>query len=196
MPSPTQYSRCAVVPCWQQIGYRWRMDPNHLVSQRVHVNGPIVRPMPGNLHIPHGGYFLETLAQDLRHGARSLSRAPGFTVAAVVALSLGIGANSAILSVVSGVLLRPLPYEHHERLVTLLDKGYNPVSPANYLDWKRFAASFAGMGAAEYWTTTITGAGEPEKLYALHLTSDIFPMLGRRPMLGRIWSADEDATGR
>jgi predicted permease len=151
--------------------------------------------MPDRLNAPGAAMLFESFAQDLRHGARSLMRTPGFTLAAVIALALGIGANSAILSVVDGVLLRPLPYDHPERLVTLLNKGYNPIAPANFLDWKRQSSSFEGMGAAEYWTTTITGADEPEKLYALHLTSDIFPMLGVRRILGRVWSASEDATG-
>ena len=114
----------------------------------------------------------------------------------MIALALGIGANSAILSVVSGVLLQPLPYVAPERLVTVLNKGYNPVAPASFLEWKRESKSFERMGAAEYWTTTITGVDEPEKLYALHLSSEIFPMLGVRPVLGRVWTADEDATGR
>ena len=141
-----------------------------------------------------GGMF-ESLKNDLRYGARSLVRTPGFTLAAVLALALGIGANSAILSVVDGVLLRPFAYEHPERLVTLLMRGYNPVSPANFLDWRRQSSSFEQMGAGEYWTTTITGVDEPEKLYALHMSSDIFPMLGVRPLLGRVWSANEDLAG-
>ena len=139
---------------------------------------------------------MESVLQDIRYGARSLARTPGFTLAAVIALALGIGANSAILSVVDGVLLRPLSYAAAERLVTLLSKGYNPVAPASFLEWKRETKSFERMGAAEYWTTTITGVDEPEKLYALHLTSEIFPMLGVQPVLGRVWTADEDATGR
>lgn len=141
-------------------------------------------------------HLLESAMQDIRYGARSLLRTPGFTLAAIIALALGIGANSAILSVVDGVLLRPLSYAAPERLVTVLSKGYNPVAPANYFDWKRQGTSFERTGAAEYWTTTITGAGDPEKLYALHLTSDILPMLGVTPMLGRVWSADDDTKGR
>jgi predicted permease len=151
--------------------------------------------MSDRLHAPAAARLFESFLQDFRHAARSLMRTPGFTLAAVVALALGIGANSAILSVVNAVLLRPLPYENPERLVTLLNKGYNPVAPANFLDWRRQNRSFERMGAAEYWTTTITGVDEPEKLYALHLTSDIFPMLGVQPMLGRVWSANEGARG-
>lgn len=148
-----------------------------------------------NHDVPRGN-LVESIAQDIRYGVRSLARTPGFTLAAILALTLGIGANSAILSVVDGVLLRPLSYAAPERLVTLLSKGYNPVPPANYFDWKRQSTSFERMGAAEYWTTTITGSGDPEKLYALHLTSDILPMLGVAPALGRVWTPGDDAKGR
>ncbi len=140
--------------------------------------------------------MLDTLVQDLRYGARSLLRTPGFTIAAIVALALGIGANSAILSVVSGVLLKPLSYEQPDRLVTVLDKGYNGLAPGTFLDIKRQLHSFTQLGAAEYWTPAITGVAEPEKLYALRLSSDVLPMLGVRPALGRVWTAEEDGTGR
>ena len=140
--------------------------------------------------------MLDTLAQDLRYGARSLIRTPGFTIAAIIALALGIGANSAILSVVSGVLLKPLPYAQPDRLVTVLNKGYNPRARRPSSTRNARLVRSTQLGAAEYWTPAITGVAEPEKLYALHLTSDMLPMLGVRPMLGRVWTADEDGTGR
>ncbi len=140
--------------------------------------------------------MLDSLIQDLRYGARSLIRTPGFTIAAIVALALGIGANSAILSVVSGVLLKPLPYEQPDHLVTVLGKGYNGLAPGNFLEIKRQLRSFTQIGAAEYWTPAITGVAEPEKLYALRLSSDVLPMLGVRPALGRVWTAAEDVSGR
>ncbi|HEV8409207.1 MAG TPA: ABC transporter permease [Gemmatimonadaceae bacterium] len=140
--------------------------------------------------------MFDSLLQDLRYGARSLVRTPGFTIAAIVALALGIGANSAILSVVSGVLLKPLSYEQPDRLVTVLDKGYNGLAPGTFLDLRRQLHSFTQLGAAEYWTPAITGVAEPEKLYALRLSSDVLPMLGVSPALGRVWTTDEDATGR
>ncbi len=139
---------------------------------------------------------MERTLQDLRYAARSLARTPGFTIAAIIALALGIGANSAILSVVSGVLLSPLSYAEPQRLVTVLDQGRNPVAKGSFLDYKRESKSFERLGAAEYWTPTITGTGDPEKLYALHLTSEMFPLLGVKPALGRTWFADEDANGR
>jgi putative ABC transport system permease protein len=142
------------------------------------------------------GVLLETILQDLRHGARALARTPGFTLAAVVALALGIGANTAILSVVEAVLLRPLPYEDPDRLVVILHRGENPVSPANFADWRRQGRAFERMGAAEYWTPNLTGADRPEKLVALRLTSEVLPMLGVRPVLGRFFLPEEEEPGR
>ena len=133
---------------------------------------------------------------DLRDAVRSFLRTPGFTLAATVALALGIGANAAILSVVESVLLQPLPYAEPERLVTILQQGRNPVAAGTFLDWQRQSRSFSAMGAAEYWTATLAGVEEPEKVYALRMTHDVLPMLGVAPMLGHVWSANEDVPGR
>src|SRR5215468_3134148 len=91
---------------------------------------------------------IETLIQDLRYGVRMLRKNPGFTFVAALTLALGIGANTAIFSVVNGVLLRPLPYYEPERIVTLLHDGRFPVSPANFLDFRANSQSFAQMAAA------------------------------------------------
>jgi hypothetical protein len=113
------------------------------------------------------GALLETIGQDVRYGARTLARAPGFTVAAVLALALGIGATTAIFSVVDAVLLRPLPYHQPERLAVVLHGGRYPVAPANYLDWRREASAFERMGAAEYWQTNARRAVRVDPLVAL-----------------------------
>lgn len=102
-----------------------------------------------------GSRFAEQTLQDARYAIRSLARNPGFALAAIVALALGIGANTAILSVVNAILLRPLPYAAPDRLVVLLHRGTNPVAPANFLDWRRQARSFEAMGAADYWTPNL-----------------------------------------
>ena len=142
------------------------------------------------------GTLLETVAQDLRYGLRTLARAPGFTVAAVLALALGIGATTAIFSVVDAVLLRPLPYEHPDRLAVVLTRGTGPVAPGNFLDWRRDASTFERMGAAESWGTNLGSDGRPEHVDGVRVTSDIFPLLGVRPQLGRTFAADEDQPGR
>src|SRR6476620_11877367 len=121
---------------------------------------------------------METLLQNLRYAIRALRKSPGFTAVAIITLALGIGANTAIFSVVNAVLLRPLPYKDDSRLVVILNQGRNPVAPANFIDWRRQSRSFSQMGAAEYWTPNMTGTGNPEKLWAMRLSPDIFPMLG------------------
>src|SRR5215475_11810800 len=101
------------------------------------------------------GTFLATVAADVRYALRALARAPGFAAAAILALALGIGATAAIFSVVSAVLLRPLPYREPGRLAVILHRRTNPVAPANFLDWRREAKSFEAMGAAENWVPNL-----------------------------------------
>ena len=141
------------------------------------------------------GAIVETTMQDARYAVRTLVRRPGFTVVAVLALALGIGATTAIFSVVNGVLLRPLPYHDPDRLVTVLQNGRNPVAPANYLDWKRQNTVFSGMGAAEYWAGNLAG-DVPERVQGLRITSDILSIVGVRPIIGRAFGPEDDvATG-
>ncbi len=142
------------------------------------------------------GALLESTAQDVKYGIRMLLKNPGFTVAAIVALALGIGANTAIFSVVNAVLLRPLPYRDPDRLVVVLHGGSNPVAPANYYDWKKQSQSFKEMGAAEYWSPNMTGGDRPERVWALRLTASMFPLLGVNPMMGRAFSEAEETSGR
>jgi len=142
-----------------------------------------------------GGNFFDTSFRDLRYGARTMLRAPGFTATAVMALALGIGANAAIFSVVNAVLLRPLAYNEPERLVTLLHGGSNPVAVANYIDWRDQSRSFEAVAAAEYWTPNLTGIDNPEHLWGLKVTQNLFPMLGVEPLLGRWFVPGEDRAG-
>ncbi|HEY3169466.1 MAG TPA: ABC transporter permease [Thermoanaerobaculia bacterium] len=143
-----------------------------------------------------GSGSLERLLQDMRYGLRILRRSPGFTAVAVVTLALGIGANTAILSVVNAILLRPLGYADPDRLVVMLHKGRNPVAPANFLDWRAQSRSFESMGAAEVWSANLTSGGTPEKLSALRMTPEILPTLGVQPLMGRFFLLSEDEAGR
>src|SRR5437762_11789834 len=107
---------------------------------------------------------METLYQDLRYSLRNLARTPAFTAVALITLALGIGANTAIFSVVNVVLLRALPYADPDRLVVLLHKGRNPASHGNFMDWKRDNHVFESMAAAESWTPNLTGVDNPQEL--------------------------------
>ena len=123
-------------------------------------------------------------------------RARAFTVTALIALALGIGGTTAIFSVVDEVLLKPLPLGDSDRLVAILQHRSNPVSPANFVDWRRLSTSFERLGAAEYWTPNVTGDGTPEKVQGLRLTRDALQMAGVQPTLGRLFAAGEDDPGR
>ncbi len=140
--------------------------------------------------------WLETIWQDLRYAGRGFQRNPVFTAVAIITLALGIGANTAIFSVVNAVLLRPLPYKDADRLVVILHYGDGPVAPANFIDWRRQNHVFQRMGAAEYWTPNLTGVDRPERLRALHVTADVLPLLGVQPLLGRVFLPEEDQRGR
>jgi len=142
-----------------------------------------------------GVSFIETLMQDARHGVRTMLRAPVFTITTIAVLALGIGANTAIFSVVDAVLLRPLAYRDSGRLVTILMSGEDPVSVANYIDWRDQSRSFAAMGAADFWSPNLTSGDSPEHLTGLKVTQNLLPLLGVQPMLGRLFAAGEDQEG-
>src|ERR1700689_1284185 len=141
---------------------------------------------------------MRTLIQDLRYGLRTLRKNPGFTAIAVLTLALGIGANTAIFSVVNGVLLRPLPFRHPSRLVLIAEKSSFPVistSRENYLDWRDQSHSFEAMEATRSGSITLTGAGEPERLNVRMATAGLFPMLGINAQVGRTFLSEEDRAG-
>src|ERR1044071_6331730 len=114
---------------------------------------------------------MRTLVQDLRFGARVLLKSPGFTAVAVLALALGVAANTAIFSVVQAALIRPLPYRDAARLVTVWEynfvrnKHQNVISPANFQDWKEQSNSFEDMAAYSDWHVNLTGGGEPVEVH-------------------------------
>jgi putative ABC transport system permease protein len=145
--------------------------------------------------------WTETLWQDVRFGMRTLVKNPGFTAVAVIALALGIGANSAIFSVVNTVLLRPLLYQDPERLVMVWEKGaadvfpINSVSAANFLDWRDQNEVFEGMAIINHASFNLTGAGEPERINGRRFSANLFRLLGVEPQLGRAFLPEEDAPG-
>lgn len=143
----------------------------------------------------------DILRQDLRYGARTFGRSPGFTATTILIAALGIGANTAVFSLADHVLIRPLPFPDADRLVKLWEDdtyhGYTATdpSPANYRDWKRMSASFEAMGAYTERSVNLVGKGDPERLNAALVTADLFPLLGVRPALGRIFGPADDREG-
>src|SRR4029453_6360207 len=141
------------------------------------------------------------LWQDLRYGLRPLLKNLGFTIVAVVALALGIGANSAIFSVVNAVLLRPLPFKHPEQLVMVWENaahlGFpkNTPSPPNFLDWQRQNTVFFGMAAMSEHSFNLTGAGEPERLDGRRVSANLFDLLGVPALLGGAFVGEDDRAG-
>jgi putative ABC transport system permease protein len=145
---------------------------------------------------------MQTFWQDLRYGARILLKKHGFTLIAVFTLALGIGANTAIFSVVNSVLLRPLPYPNAERLMTVWEDHQarnGPVnewtSPPGFEDWRDQAKSFDHVVAFQNWQPTLTGQGDPEQLVGALVSHDTFAMLGVMPALGRSFRPEEDQRG-
>jgi putative ABC transport system permease protein len=148
---------------------------------------------------------VETLARDLRYAVRVLRKRPGFATAAIVVLALGIGANTAILSVVHAVLLRPLPYPDPDRVVFVWhvppQAGFPgrtrfSVSPANYYDWEDQSRSFERMALIRFRPFNLSGGTEPETLRAHRVSSGFFSLFGVQPILGRTLLPEEDHPGK
>src|SRR5262245_14614548 len=150
--------------------------------------------------------FIETVIQDLRYGLWMLRRNPGFTFVAVLTLSLGIGANTAIFSVVNAMLLRSLPYYDPQRLVHVTGweeveedgkgrSGSEISGAADYIHWREQSQTFDHLVAYTTGQTYLMGRGEPEQLDAVKVTANLFPALGLTPQLGRAFTPDEDRPG-
>lgn len=143
---------------------------------------------------------MDTLLQDLRYALRSFRRSPGFTAVAVFTLALGLGAATAIFSVVNGVLLRPLPYPDPDAVVRISNSWEGTpraqLSPAEYFDYRDRSDAFAAFGVyATGQEMNLTGSGSPERLQASYLTAGVFPALGVEPALGRAFTPEEDRPG-
>ncbi len=144
---------------------------------------------------------LETLWQDLRYGVRTLRKSPGFTTVAVLSLALGIGANTAIFSVVNAVLLKPLPYDEPDRLIqvwgTNTQAGINTsvVSVPNFIDWQNQNQSFEHLAAYTFSAFTLTGKDEPEQIRSGKVSASLFDLLRVKPIIGRGFLREEDKHG-
>jgi predicted permease len=143
---------------------------------------------------------MDTLLQDIRYGIRMVAKSPGFAAIAILTLALGIGANTALFSVVNGVLLNPLPYRQADRLVAIYAKnkefsqGYS-ISYPNFLDWVRNQRSLSSLAAFREDDYNLTGMGEAERVKAEMVSADFFPVLGVNPVAGRLLRAEEDQAG-
>lgn len=146
-----------------------------------------------------GTMWIESLVQDVCFGARLMAKRPGFTAIVVLTLALGIGGNSAIFSVVNGVLLNPLSFPHPEQLVAVheskpsFDRG--AISYPNFLDWRKDNRSFSAMAVGRQWSFSMTGHGDAARVSANFISSGYFAILGVRPLLGREFTEDEDQPG-
>ncbi len=184
-------ARAAVWAQAVRIAWRFRLDKT--------VHG---RPLPpiGD-EIRRAGMW-DAIRQDVAFGLRMLRRQPGFTAVAVLALALGIGANTAIFSVVDAVLWRPLPFARGDEVVALGEarpregRINGPVAPADYFDWRRDSQSFAAMAAYNETALNLTGSGEPERLRGLAVSPGFLAALGVGPAFGRDFAEEEETFGR
>ena len=139
--------------------------------------------------------------QDVRYALRMLLKNPGFTFVAVITLALGIGATSAMFSVINAVLLRPLPYHEPERLVTIWEESPErdlfqiPVSFANLRDWVDQTQTFEKIAAYTFTNLNLSGVGEPARLSTVRASANLFSLVGAAPLLGRTFLPEEDNEG-
>ena len=141
---------------------------------------------------------MDTIIKDIRYGIRGLSKRPGFTVVAVLTLALGVGANSAIFSVLNAVLLRPLPYLDPDRIVRIDEtegKGGMGVSPPNLLDFQQQNHTFESIAGYTGGSLILTGAGEPLRVQNCAISADLFSVLGVKPLIGRSFSTEDEKPG-
>jgi putative ABC transport system permease protein len=148
---------------------------------------------------------MQTLLQDLRYGARMLMKKPGSTVVAIVTLALGIGANTAIFSVVNAVLLRPLPYDDPQQLAIVWQTNQEalgklgiqrlPVTYADFYDWRDQNNVFEAIAALDPRQFNLTGQGEPEKFNGVRTTPNLFSLLRVKPVIGRDFLPEEEREG-
>jgi putative ABC transport system permease protein len=183
--------REALLAEWERLDFRHKLD---LLRRSASAFWDALWLQPKRLE--------DEMLQDLRFGVRMLLKNPGFTLIAVFTLALGIGANTAIFSVVNAVVLRPLPYPEPERLIRLWEsnpgRGWPEFSASapNYEDWRKQQSVWEQLAAYEFATFNFTGSGEPERVAALSVTANLFPALEVAPALGRNFLPEEEQAGR
>lgn len=142
---------------------------------------------------------MNILGQDLRYAMRMLTKSPGFTIVSLLTLALAIGANTALFSVVNGVLLNPLPYPQPDQLITLDESKPNfssgSISYPNFLDWQKDNHTLSAMVVSRPYSFVLTGLGEAEQVQSEFITSDFFPILGVKPVTGRVFARGDDQQG-
>jgi putative ABC transport system permease protein len=193
---------CRQVRDWERLTQDvWLADRPH-ARPRLDRLADAVDLRAGNLPGPgqRGVHMFADVLRDTRYGIRQLGKSPGFTTVAILTLALGIGATSAMFSVINGVLLRPLPYPHPETLMRVHEivpqYGRFSVAPATFLDWRQQNTVFERIGAYTSGSATFSDAAGPERVSNATVSWDMFDVLGTAPMLGRGFRADEDAPGK
>src|SRR4051794_38816894 len=145
--------------------------------------------------------MFSSFLHDLRYALRTLARNPGFACVSILALALGVGANSAIFTVVQSVLLRPLPFPRSDQLIVVRDRNLKAgfpqfsLSPGNYIDYRDHNHTFSGFTAFNGQGVNLSGGAEPERLRGARVTTDFFDFLGVKPSLGRPFTAQEGQLG-
>jgi putative ABC transport system permease protein len=176
------------------------MSPAEAREKAMRSFGNLNRAVDAAYDVKGGGIF-ETLAQDIRYGVRMLAKHKAFTSVAVITLALGIGANTAIFSVVNELLLRPLPYRDADRIVTVWEvspggRHQNSTSRANFRAWRQQTTSFNYMSVFSDQRLNLTGTGDPEELSVQFTSPDFFKILGVDPILGRTFLPEDDKGGQ
>jgi predicted permease len=166
-------------------------------AARIEVGG--IDRLKEQVHEVQAGNWLHSIASDCRYGVRQLRKNPGFAAVAILTLALGIGANTALFSVVNGVLLNPLPYPHPEELVSIAQKlppfEQFAISYPDFLDWTRMNRTFQALAAYRQNNFNLTGSGEAQHLKATQVSASFLPLLGVNPLIGRNFLAEEDRRG-
>jgi len=172
------------------------LSDEYLLAKRLRA---VEQESPQEPTVPGGGgvnNFLGSIWPDLRYGLRQLRRNPGFTAVAVLTLALGIGANTAIFSVIDSVLLRPLAFPHPDQLVVLGNGDGYPLTGPDFLDWQRQNQTFSSMALHTFGQSyNLTGGGQPSYVSGVETEANFFSTLGAIPLLGRTWLKGEDKEG-